>query len=82
MALHAKNAHYRIAEIQRRLWNEVARANALGADFEAVIGQVVGMTPAVIESAAALLPAGFPAAVSERIFAGLKAQAIRLDAGA
>ena len=82
MALHAKNAHYRIAEIQRRLWNEVARANALGTDFEAVIGQVVGMTPAVIESAAALLPAGFPAAVSERIFAGLKAQAIRLDAGA
>ena len=79
MALHTKNAHYRIEEIQRRHWNDVAKANALGLDFEAVIERLVSETPAVIESVAAALPAGFPAAVSGRIFDGLNAQARRLD---
>lgn len=81
MALHTRNAHYRIAEIQRRHWNAVAKANALGSDFEAVIQKIVSMTPAVIESVAARLPSEFPVAVSERIFDGLIEQVRRLNAG-
>ena len=81
MALHTKNAHYRIAGIQRRHWNEVAKANALGSDFEAVIQRIVAMTPAVIESVAAELPSEFPVVVSRRIFDGLMEQVGRLNAG-
>jgi len=80
MALHSKNAHYRLAEIQRRHWNEAAKANALGPDFEAVIQRIVRMTPAVIESVAAELQPGFPVAVSGRLFDGLIDQMRRLNA--
>ncbi len=82
MALRTKNAHYRMAEIQRRHWNEVAKANALGTDFEAVIQRLVAITPEVIESVSKELPAGFPTIVSERIFNGLLDQVNRLKAGA
>jgi serine/threonine-protein kinase HipA len=82
MALRTKNAHYRMAEIQRRHWNEVAKANALGSDFEAVIQRLVAITPEVIESVSRELPAGFPTIVSERIFNGLLDQVNRLKTGA
>ena len=82
MALRTKNAHYRMAEIQRRHWNEVAKTNALGSDFEAVIQRFVANTPEVIESVSKELPAGFPTIVSERIFNGLLEQVNRLKAGA
>jgi len=81
MALRTKNAHYRMAEIQRRHWNEVAKTNALGSDFEAVIQRFVANTPEVIESVSKELPAGFPTIVSERIFNGLLEQVNRLKAG-
>ena len=82
MALRTKNAHYRMADIQRRHWNEVAKANALGSDFEAVIQRLVAITPEVIESVSKELPAEFPTIVSERIFNGLLDQVNRLKAGA
>jgi serine/threonine-protein kinase HipA len=82
MALRTKNAHYRMAEIQCRHWNEVAKANALGSDFEAVIQRLVANTPEVIESVSKELPPGFPTIVSERIFNGLIDQVNRLKAGA
>lgn len=81
MALHTKNIHYRIAEIQRRHWNTVAKANALGSDFEAVIQRIVSMTPAVIKSVTSKLPPEFPSVVSRRIFDGLIDQVNRLNAG-
>lgn len=81
MALHTDNVHYRIAEIHRRHWNTVAKANALGADFEAVIERLIASTPAVIDAVAAVLPASFPLIVSEKIFSGLTAQAKRLKSG-
>jgi serine/threonine-protein kinase HipA len=78
MAVGAKNAHYRMAHIQRRHWNEVAKTNGMGADFESVIGPFITRTPVVLEAVAARLPAGFPSAVSEPIFSGLLAQIQRL----
>ncbi|MBL8489718.1 MAG: type II toxin-antitoxin system HipA family toxin [Rhodocyclaceae bacterium] len=82
MALRTKNAHFRMHEIRRRHWNEVAKANALGADFESVIERVIASTPSVIGSVGANLPADFPARVSDRIFEGLRAQVDRLGAKA
>ena len=81
MALRTKNVHYRMAEIQRRHWNEVAKANALGEDFEEVIHRLVNLTPDVIQSVSNELTPGFPSAVSGRIFDGILEQVKRLKAG-
>jgi serine/threonine-protein kinase HipA len=78
MALHSKNTHYKISEIQRRHWNEVAKANAIGADFEDVIQMVITRTPQAIGEVEGLLGAGFPAAVSDSIFTGMLEQVERL----
>jgi serine/threonine-protein kinase HipA len=78
MAVRTKNAHYRMAHIQRRHWSAVAKANGMGEDFEPVIEQFITQTPRVLEAVSARLPAGFPTAVSEPIFNGLLAQTKRL----
>ncbi|MGN6389005.1 MAG: type II toxin-antitoxin system HipA family toxin [Burkholderiaceae bacterium] len=78
MALRAKNAHYRIEDIQRRHWNIVARRNAMGHDFEEAIESVIQATPGVIDRVARMLPPGFPSSVADPIFAGLQRQAKRL----
>jgi serine/threonine-protein kinase HipA len=78
MAVRAGNTHYRMADIQRRHWNGVAKANGMGADFEPVIERFITQTPVVVQAVSARLPAGFPSAVSEAIFNGLLAQIKRL----
>ena len=79
MALHSKNTHYHMAEIQRRHWNTVAKDNGLGADFEGVIKRIIDLTPIVIDIVAAEIPHGFPSVVSGRIFDGMMLQAKRLS---
>ena len=78
MAVRSKNAHYRMHDIQRRHWNAVARRNAMGGDFEAVIEDILAGTPGVVEAVRSRLPQGFPAHVAEPIFEGLLRQARRL----
>lgn len=82
MAVRAGNAHYRMAEIQRRHWNATAKRNALGNDFETVIRHFVESTPEVLKRVAAQLPAGFPDAVSGPILEGLEKQVQQLSAQA
>jgi serine/threonine protein kinase HipA of HipAB toxin-antitoxin module len=45
MTLRAENAHYRMGEIQRRHWNAVAKANAIGSGFEQVIDTFIRFVP-------------------------------------
>lgn len=78
MALRSKNTHYRMADIQRRHWNEVARRNSVGADCNAIIDEVIDQTPNVIDTVQSILPSDFPASVSEPVFQGLLRQAKRL----
>lgn len=80
MAVSGKNKRYRIGGIQRRHWNEVAKRNAMGENFEPVIQQVLAAVPGVIERVAAELPKDFPFQVSELILDGLAGQASRLAA--
>lgn len=80
MAVRAGNAHYKMCEIRRRHWNMTAKANALGADFEATLQHFIERAPAVIEEVAAQLPAGFPADVAEPILDGFRNQAKALEA--
>lgn len=75
MALRAGNAHYRLAEIQRRHWNAVARRAGIGRDFEPHIQALIERTPGAIAEVAAALPPDFPAAVAEPVFEGLQRMA-------
>lgn len=79
MAIRAANAHYRMAEIQRRHWNAVAKRNALGIDFEPAIRRIVECTPGVIERVSAQLPPDLPGKVAEPIFEGIRRQIGRLE---
>lgn len=78
MAIRAENAHYRVAAIQRRHWSAVAKRNAMGVDFEQHIQRFIDVTPQALDAAAAQLPRGFPAKVSDAIFEGVEAQVRRL----
>jgi serine/threonine-protein kinase HipA len=78
MAVHAKNNHYKISEIRRKHWNEVAKDNAIGADFEDVIQMIIDKTPTVISHVEGLLGTGFPAEVADRIFSGVREHVARL----
>lgn len=81
MSISADNAHYRIAEIQRRHWNAVAKRNAMGPDFEQHIERIITATPQALDAVAAQLPKGFPDAVSDPIFEGIRAQVRKLARG-
>lgn len=80
MAVTGKSRHYRLSEIYRRHWNETAKRNALGKDFELTINEVLAAVPGVITKVSAQLPSGFPAKVSDPIFLGIESQAAQLAA--
>jgi serine/threonine-protein kinase HipA len=75
MAVRAGNAHYRMDEIARRHWNETAKANAVGSDFEATIERFIAIAPTAVAEVQAQLPKDFPAQVSDPIFEGVLKQA-------
>jgi serine/threonine-protein kinase HipA len=79
MAVRGKNAHYRLHEIQRRHFNEVARRSGVGADAEPLINELVDSLPQVIASVNAGLPGDFPAEVSDPILQGLDQAGRRLS---
>jgi serine/threonine-protein kinase HipA len=79
MAVRASNAHYKMNEIERRHWNEVAKRNAVGSDFEEVILQFIAKTPAALAQVASWLPAEFPANVADPIFEGILRQVRALE---
>lgn len=80
MAVLGKNKHYRFKDIQRRHFNATAQRCHFGQDAESLIQRVLAATPRVIERVGARVPEGFPAAVSEGIFAGLARSAKALEA--
>jgi serine/threonine-protein kinase HipA len=79
MAVRTRNAHYKMSTIQRRHWNEVAKTNGMGEDFETVIRQFISRAPVAIEAVAKRIPPGFPHVVCDTIFEGVRSQVKRLD---
>ncbi|MBU4609729.1 type II toxin-antitoxin system HipA family toxin [Achromobacter sp. GG226] len=83
MALRSKNAHYRMAAIQRRHWLTMGAEQGVvspdGRGAEALIDDLVRRTPEVIQTVSALLPTEFPRAVAESIFEGLATAATALS---
>jgi serine/threonine-protein kinase HipA len=53
-------------------WRDAARRQALGASFGTVLDGLAAWTDRAIDSVSAQLPAGFPHAVSDAIFDGLR----------
>jgi len=79
MSVRATSAHWKMRDVMRRHWNEMAARNGLGSISERILVDLIQKTPQVIDSVAAKLPAGFPSRVSDSIFAGLKDAADRLE---
>ena len=80
MAVHSKNTHYKINDIQRRHFYGLAVQMGIGASASAIIDEIIAATPEVIERVDAELPSAFPALVSDSIFKGLDRAAKQLAA--
>ena len=79
MSLRGKHKHYRVEEMNRRLFNLTARQCGLGPDMESVIAEVVAATPGAIERVHAGLPKGFPSQLFDSVTHGLKKAASQLE---
>ena len=85
MAVRAKNPHWRIRDILRRHWAALGSRHGIvseqGQPVDALIDDIVGQTPQVIEAVRGQLPPGFPGAVADSILQGLQAAANHLARG-
>ena len=79
MSVRATNAHWKMRDVMRRHWNEMAARNGLGAVSERILTDLIDQTPKVIDVVADRLPGDFPARVADRIFAGLRDAADRMS---
>ena len=79
MAVHGKRKHYAMRDITRRHFSAMAEHCLLGDIATPIVERLIAMTPQVIESVGAALPAGFQTRVAERILGGLQFAAQRLD---
>jgi serine/threonine-protein kinase HipA len=78
MAVPGRHERYRLKEIRRQHFNEMARLCFFGQDAEPILESLIERTPAAIEQVSARLPEHFPERVAQRIFAGLQHSADRL----
>jgi serine/threonine-protein kinase HipA len=69
------------ADITRAAWQRVARQQALGAGFDAVLQGLSTWAERAIERVAAELPEGFPTSVSGPVFEGVRRTARALAEG-
>ena len=72
MAAEGQNRHYLWHTIQPRHWQETARLCGLGPIYPVLREALIEATPLVIEAVASKLPDGFPSALAESIFEGMR----------
>lgn len=77
MAVRGRNAHWRLPEILPRHWDGVARLAGLG-DASAIRHEILDRLPSALDELQQQLPLGFPLAVADSIFDGLRFSARRL----
>jgi serine/threonine-protein kinase HipA len=80
MAVHGKNKHYLLKDIQRRHFTAMAARCGVGQSAESLITDILAATPAVIASVQKSLPKGFPQRVLDTILTGLSKSAKQLEA--
>lgn len=82
MALLDKNRHYHAERIEARHFMSTAQRVGLSPDeAQAVMEEIVAMTPVVISAMESIIPPGFSERTAQSILAGLALSAKRLDAG-
>jgi len=79
MAFRAKNAHYKLSEIQPRHLFSAAGKLGLAGEIDSIIEEILEATPKVISSVEAMLPPEFPQRVADSIFTGLKESAEKIQ---
>lgn len=75
MGLPGTKPHYLLKNIQRRHFDELARRLGLATDAEALIDELIALTPNVIEGIQRQLPRGFPQSLMERVADGMRRNA-------
>lgn len=78
MAVRGKNTHYRLRDIQRRHFNDMAQKCGLSRDMEDLIDELVSRTSHVLEALSRALPPDFPTDVFDAVANGLLASRKRL----
>jgi serine/threonine-protein kinase HipA len=73
MALHSKNAHYKLAEIQPRHWQRLAIKSGTGSAWPAMV-KMANNAVAATERAVKGLPPGFPVQTADAILSGVRRQ--------
>jgi serine/threonine-protein kinase HipA len=79
MAFTGKNRHYEWQKIGLRHIRETARLSGIGDLVDGEISRLRAAIPRAIETTAAALPQGFPAAVADSIFSGLRERGHMLE---
>lgn len=80
MAVQATSRHYLWHTIQPRHWAEMARRCGIAVRWPALRDELVQRTPPAIDAVGKQLPRGFPSALAEAIFEGLRKSAAVLAA--
>lgn len=80
MALRATSAHYKLASIQTRHWQTLARQSGAGDAFDDMVA-LVQNAPAALQQVERALPPAFPERVWKPVAAGVRAQCRRFEAG-
>jgi serine/threonine-protein kinase HipA len=75
MAIPGNRARYRLREIRRTHFDEMARQCFFDENAAGVLRPILEKTPDVIAQVGAALPADFPSRVAEAVFAGLQRSA-------
>ncbi|MBS0355407.1 MAG: type II toxin-antitoxin system HipA family toxin [Proteobacteria bacterium] len=78
MAVRGKNAHYRLRDIQRRHFNDMAQKCGFAPDMEHIIEDLRSRAPGVLDAVAKALPRDFPEDLFAAVAAGLAAAVKRL----
>lgn len=78
MAVRGKNAHYRLRDILRRHFNDMAQKCGFGPDMDRIIEELRSRAPGALETVGRTLPQGFPEDVFAAVAEGLTASAKRL----
>ncbi|MDD5335469.1 MAG: type II toxin-antitoxin system HipA family toxin [Rhodoferax sp.] len=71
MAVRSRAAHYRLSEISRRHWEELAKKSGVPQVWDALTGMIDAVEPA-LQTVESRLPPGFPAKLADAVFAGTR----------
>ncbi len=78
MAVRATSAHYRLAEIQRRHWEQLAVESGVVGAWDAMLEMANALEPA-LNAVHDQLPVGFPMEMASKVFAGVRQHLARFN---